>query len=214
MVDDLDTTFIARVANVRERLDDERTVALTFDDGPDPQYTPRTLDALAGLGVTATFFLVGARAALHPHLVERIVAEGHEVGSHSYDHPEPGTLSVGALGRNYRAGRRAVEDAAGRAVRRFRPPKGFIDRAGAVAVRAAGMTSTWLWTTDPNDWAPGASADAIAAHPSEPGAVWLLHDGLQPPVATANDRSETIAALAGIVARLQRSGMRFVVLPT
>ena len=65
----------------------EKLIALTFDDGPDPEWTPRVLDALAALGMRATFFLVGEPAERHPALVERILAEGHEAGSHSWDHP-------------------------------------------------------------------------------------------------------------------------------
>ena len=75
----------------------EKAIALTFDDGPDPEWTPRVLDALGRLGMRATFFLVGERAARHPELVARIAAEGHEVGSHSWDHPSLPELAPAAV---------------------------------------------------------------------------------------------------------------------
>ena len=75
----------------------EKLIALTFDDGPDPEWTPPVLDALARHGMRATFFVVGERAERHPELVARILAEGHETGSHSWDHPSLPELSPAAV---------------------------------------------------------------------------------------------------------------------
>lgn len=211
-LDGADARFVRAVGRVRERLTTP-AIALTFDDGPDPESTPRVLDALARLGAPATFFLVGRQAARHPTLVARIVEAGHAIGSHSYDHPDPWTLPLRPLVGNYRAGRHAVEDAAGEPVTRFRPPKGFIDRTGAIAARAAGVSTTWLWTVDPHDWMPGARPDTIAATVAEAGSVWLLHDAIQPPVPAAADRSATIAALDPIVRTARAAGRQLVVLP-
>jgi len=122
---------------VRHHLD--RTgdvVALTFDDGPDPDHTPAILDELARLGVVATFFLVGRRASTHPDIVRRILDEGHAVGSHSDSHPEPWRVSLRPLVLEYRRGRVHVEQAARRPVPLFRPPKGHVNASGAVAMRA------------------------------------------------------------------------------
>jgi peptidoglycan/xylan/chitin deacetylase (PgdA/CDA1 family) len=211
-IDDADARFVRVVARVREQLD-TGDVALTFDDGPDPDSTPRVLDALGALDARATFFLVGRQAAAHPAIVRRIISEGHAIGSHSYDHPDPWELPLRALARNYRDGRNAVENAAGARVTRFRPPKGYLYRRGAIAIRAAGVAATWLWTLDPHDWQPGATATAIAASPPEAGAVWLLHDAIQPPVPGAMDRSETVAAIERIVHATRTAGRDCVVLP-
>lgn len=214
-IDDGDARFVRVVARVRDRLDSD-DLALTFDDGPDAVSTPRVLDALAALDARATFFLVGRAAVACPAIVRRIAAEGHAIGSHSFDHPDPWTLSLRALTRNYRDGRHAVEDALGAGVTRFRPPKGHLDRTGAIAARLAGVRTTWLWTHDPLDWEPGVCAAAITrfVHDApEPGAVWLLHDAIQPPVPAASDRSATITALAPIVDAARASGRACVVLP-
>ncbi len=128
-------------------------VALTFDDGPDPRHTPAILEELRRLDALATFFLVGDRAAAHPDLVRRIVADGHAVGSHSGSHPDPWRLSLRSLAREYRRGRTLVEQAAGRPVHLFRPPKGYIDLRGALAIGGARVTS-WLWTVDARTGCP------------------------------------------------------------
>ena len=88
-------------------------VALTFDDGPDPQTTPLILDTLRDRGVQATFFVVGRRVAENPGLLRRIVAEGHAVGNHTYDHADMSSLSVGQMRDQLRGTQKAVDDALG-----------------------------------------------------------------------------------------------------
>lgn len=204
-----------RAARLHERIDPAgAAVALTFDDGPDPQHTPAILDELGRLGITATFFLVGRRARAHPELVRRILAEGHAVGSHSDSHPEPWRVPLRGLARDYRQGRAEVERAAGRPVPLFRPPKGHVDGAGAAAMLAARLRP-WLWTIDPHDWEPGIRPDAIVAGVAglQPGDVVLLHDAIEGPLApSALDRSATRQALAGIAALAAERGLRFATL--
>jgi peptidoglycan/xylan/chitin deacetylase (PgdA/CDA1 family) len=130
---------LVRSARAREGLPAAGgAVALTFDDGPDPEFAPAFLDELRRLRIVATFFVVGHRARARPDLVRRALDEGHAVGSHSDTHPEPWTLPLGALTRDYRRGRQAAEAVVGRRVRLFRPPKGYLDGTGAVAMFGAG----------------------------------------------------------------------------
>lgn len=190
-------------------------VALTFDDGPDPEHTPVVLDELRRLAVLATFFLVGRRAKAHPHLVRRILDEGHALGSHSYSHPDPWTVPLRRLVGEYRQGRAHVESAAGRPVALFRPPKGFMSGGGAAAMLAA-RVRPWLWTIDPRDWEPDVQPAQIVAGVDgmQGGDVILLHDAIEGPLApSALDRSATSAALPAIVALGRRRGLRFVTLP-
>lgn len=189
-------------------------LALTFDDGPDPTWTPRLLDLLADLEVRASFFLVGRRAAARPDLVQRMVREQHTVGSHTWSHPDPWSLSRSALVADYRDGRRAVEDAAGRTARLFRPPQGHLGLWESVAVRRAGL-ACWLWTVDTEDWRPTTDADAVvrAAASSGPGDVVLLHDALERPlVPVAADRAATLAAIPRLVAAARSRGLRLMTL--
>jgi peptidoglycan/xylan/chitin deacetylase (PgdA/CDA1 family) len=189
-------------------------VALTFDDGPDDRFTPALLDALGELHVPATFFCVGRRAERRPDLVRRMVDEGHAVGSHSWSHADPGTLGSRGVWRDYARGHTAVARAAKRRVRLFRPPKGHLDRRGAVVARALRL-ETWLWTVDGRDWEPGASAATICQEAAtlEPGGVLLLHDGLEQPLdPSARDRTPTLEALHAIVASARRRGLEFTTL--
>lgn len=153
-------------------------MALTFDDGPDPQRTPAVLDLLARQGVRATFFVVGARAEVHPELVRRMVAEGHVVGNHSYTHSW--RFPLRSLGRTMEELRRTGEvlhRITGRQPRLFRPPFGVTNPTIARAVRRLGL--------DPVGWSirsldtMGQSPERVAARilrRLHPGAVILLHD--------------------------------------
>jgi peptidoglycan/xylan/chitin deacetylase (PgdA/CDA1 family) len=190
----------------------ERGVALTFDDGPDPVFTPQVLDVLAQHDALATFFAVGKRAERHPELVRRILDEGHALGSHSWSHREPGDLSARALARDYRAGRRAVEAAAWRDTPLFRPPKGLWDARTALLTRTGGM-QTWLWTANTEDYRPGIDPGEIADRGAAVtgGGVILLHDAIELPLAPeAEDRSATVAALPGLIEQIRARGLDLV----
>ncbi len=205
-----------RLAGVRTGLDaSSRAVALTFDDGPDPEHTPALLDRLADLGVVATFFVVGVHARAHPELVRRTVEAGHAIGSHSWSHPEPWTVELSTLRREYRDGRRALEDVLGRDVPLFRPPKGYVSVKGACAMRAARLRP-WLWTVDPRDWEPGVTSAALQDRLAalDAGAVVLLHDALVGALTRdVVDRSPTIGALERVVSCAHERGLRFTTLP-
>lgn len=203
-----------RLTTMHDRLPLAGAVALTFDDGPHPVHTPQVLDVLRELGVHATFFMVGQRAADHPDLVRRIVAEGHSIGSHSATHPEPWTVGVRSLSADYRRGRSLVEEAAGTEVTLFRPPKGHWDLRGAIAARRSNLRP-WRWTVDPEDWRPDTSSTEIIDRLAEltDGDVVLLHDSIEGPLApSALDRSATVGALPGIVEHCRSRGLRLVTL--
>jgi len=206
---------LPRVAGVRYAVPDvSEGVALTFDDGPDSSFTPELLDILNAAGVAATFFVVGQRAVKYPSIVRRIRQEGHVLGSHTWSHPDPGTASAKTLLREYRDGRHAVEDVAGTQVPLFRPPMGHVGLKSVTAMRLA-RVRPWLWNCDPEDWRPGARREVIvrAVEAVTPGAVVLLHDGIELPLAAeALDRSETIAAVRQILRAADRHGLRFTTL--
>lgn len=201
-----------RVARLRRSVGPD-AAALTFDDGPG-DHTAALLDVLAHHHVRATFFLVGRNAAHAPHLVRRIVDEGHAVASHSWSHPDPRRLSVAAMFREVRDGRRSVEDVVGRPVPLYRPPHGHMGPMGALVNRAA-RVRTWLWTLDPVDWEPELTPETLATRlrPMIPGDVVVLHDGVEQPVAPAAlDRSAMIAGLDAFLSAATTAGMRFTTL--
>ncbi|WP_214405829.1 polysaccharide deacetylase family protein [Pseudonocardia lacus] len=160
-----------------------RTVALTFDDGPDPRWTPQVLDLLARHGAVATFCLLGENAARHPDLVADIVDAGMRLCDHSRTHELDPAAPQDGLAHD------ELVELAGTGVEWFRAPRGEWSRAVQVAVGAAGMRPLG-WSVDSRDWTrpgTGAIVRQVQQH-VHPGAVVLLHDGGGP-------REQTVEAL-------------------
>ncbi len=176
-------------------------LCLTFDDGPHPEHTPRVLDVLAAQGIHATFFVVGARAASHPEIVRRVVAEGHAIGHHSYHHHEPRETSASELLAEVEDSVRLIHELTGVKSRLFRPPHGNLTLAKLIRLLGAGQTVV-LWNVDPRDFeaADGAElARRLRERPVRAGDLVLLHDSC-PLAATA---------LPGLVADAGARGLRF-----
>lgn len=167
-------------------------LALTYDDGPDAEWTPRLLDALHRARATATFFPIAPRAAAHPDLIARMLAEGHTVGLHCDDHvrhtdrDEPWLVrdTARALARLRAAGARPTL---------WRTPWGVTAPFSESVARAHGLRITG-WTVDTHDWrgdTAEAMLDATRDH-LRPGAIVLAHDGVGPG-ARRSDAAQTIA---------------------
>jgi len=155
-----------------------RSVALTFDDGPDPTHTPAVLDRLRALGVRATFFVVGRKVEACPALVARIAREGHEIGHHSYSHAPPDETSAQALVAEARRTSTLLERLLGKRPCLFRPPHGKLTPGKLLGLWALGQTIV-LWNRDPKDFARGAADPIRRWFQTESlagGDIVLLHD--------------------------------------
>jgi peptidoglycan-N-acetylglucosamine deacetylase len=185
------------------------TVALTFDDGPDPEWTPKVLEVLRNSGVKATFCLVGQNVQAYPDLVRAIVAEGHTLCNHSWDHDESlGQLGKAAIRADMKRASAAIEAAVpGAPISYFRAPGGNWTASLVSVSRELGMTPL-SWTVDPRDWArpPVASIVRTITSSCETGAIFLLHDG-------GGNRSNTVEAVRSFLPALSRTNA-FVALPT
>lgn len=188
-----------------------RIAYLTFDDGPGPE-TGQVLDILAAKGVKATFCVVGQRVAENTELVRRIVAEGHTVCNHSWDHPDGfDTLAPDVLAGQIGRTQDAVIAATGHTPRYLRAPGGrFGDPAGPV--HQAGQQARTLllgWGVDSRDWTRPGSAAIVSTvlGTVTPGAIILLHD------AGGTDRRQTIEALPQVIDGLQAAGYTLAALP-
>jgi len=153
-------------------------VALTFDDGPDPDSTPSILDALDALGWQATFFCLGAQVRRAPDLTRELVSRGHEVGVHGDKHTShlrrPFTSTIPDVLR----ARDTLENVTGRQARWFRPPYGAVSSSTLLAARQSGLQLV-LWTSWGLDWQAHATGRTVAANVARtfhPGATVLLHD--------------------------------------
>jgi peptidoglycan/xylan/chitin deacetylase (PgdA/CDA1 family) len=154
-------------------------IALTFDDGPDPVYTPRILDILAQWGVSATFFMVAENARRYPDVVQQIVARGHEVGSHGMHHSPFWFLSPKRSRLEIQESLATLQDLTGIPVRCFRPPWGMSNLVTHYWMRKAAQKVV-LWSLDSLDWFFMTPAKVIIKKVSRwvrPGAIILFHDG-------------------------------------
>ena len=179
-----------------------RRVALTFDDGPDPLWTPRVLDALGAAGVRGTFFLVGERAERAPEVVKRMAAEGHEIGNHSWSHRSLWLCGPRATEREIRRAHDRIGALAGAPPRHFRPPWGMVNAAMFSAVRRVGERCVF-WSIQPEGQRP-ASAERQVAHVlrrAHPGAIVDLHDAEGTPAAPQRLLQALPALLDGLCER-------------
>jgi peptidoglycan/xylan/chitin deacetylase (PgdA/CDA1 family) len=162
---------------VRRGAPGRRQIALTFDDGPDPDATPRLLALLAQRDVRATFFLIGERAARHPGVVRAIVSQGHEVGNHTWRHRNAWFLSPAASARELTEGARLLAAITGQVPRLYRPPWGIVNVAALRAARQAGLT-TVLWSIQPEGLRPRPPEAQLrhCAARLHDGAILDLHD--------------------------------------
>ncbi len=191
---------------------EERKVALTFDDGPNRDATPRILDALAEHGVKATFFILGRHAERWPDLVHRAVREGHQVGNHGYFHRKLHFKSPRYVRRDVLLGKRAIERAGASPPHFFRAPHGFRSPwvsaiAGSLGERTIGW-SLGVWDSDQ----PGVKKIVEQVIEGvKPGSIVLLHDG--DGYNADGNRLQTAAALPKIITGLRERGYEFVTLP-
>ncbi len=153
-------------------------IALTFDDGPNPAWTPRLLDVLAEHGVKAAFFMLGSRAEQEPELVRRVAAEGHLIGNHSWSHPNLSRTAAAKVREELTQTSAVLEQLTGEQVRYFRPPFGARRPVVFKIARELGLTPV-LWNAMTSDWSE-TNAETIA------GALAAKIDGLKKSGSAAN----------------------------
>ena len=178
--------------------------ALTFDDGPHPEYTPAILDLLAEHGIRATFFLIGERARQHPDLVRRIASSGHALGSHTQTHRELPTLDAKQLEWELDAGRQSIHDASGVDSRLMRPPRGLVDAKSIWRVHQLGFKMIH-WSRTYSDYlADGMDPllGRIRTTQLRPRDIVLFHD----------TNPHTAQALRVVIPEWTNAGRRFAVL--
>ncbi len=187
-------------------------IVLTFDDGPDPDYTPQILDILKREHVPAAFFVVGSMAEKNVPLLRREFDEGYEIGNHTFFHPDISTISLQRVNLELNATRKLIESVTGRSTILFRPPFNAdaepqtIAEVIPVAESRKQSYITIGESIDPWDWQPGVTADSIIARTirqHEAGSMLLLHD------AGGDTREETIKALPAIIHYFKSHGYKF-----
>ncbi|WP_326655224.1 MULTISPECIES: glycosyltransferase [unclassified Streptomyces] len=188
----------------------DKQLVLTFDDGPDPVWTPKVLDKLKQYNAHGVFFVTGTMTSRHPELVERMVREGHEVGLHTFNHPDLSFQSTSRIDWELSQNQLAIAGAAGIRTSLFRPP--YSSFADAMDNKSWPVTQyigsrgyiTALNNTDSEDWKrPGVDAIIKQATPKgTQGSIVLMHD-------SGGDRSQTVAALGRFLPQMKARGYRF-----
>jgi peptidoglycan/xylan/chitin deacetylase (PgdA/CDA1 family) len=183
---------------------DRRVIALTFDDGPDPDRTPALLDALGELGVPGTFFVIGKRADAHPELCARMAREGHEIGNHTYNHRYLPLQRSKQVEAELAATDAAIERATGIVPTLARPPWGGRSPANVRAFDRLDKRVV-LWDVNSYDWKdlPPADVAQRVVERARPGSIILMHDG-------GRDHTGTIAAVRMLVPELRSRGFEMV----
>jgi polysaccharide deacetylase family sporulation protein PdaB len=173
-----------------------RKVALTFDDVPDPRFTPQVLDILKAKRVRATFFVVGTRAGKHPGLVRRIHREGHNIGNHSYSHPDFSKLSLEKMKEQISRAEQEIAGIVGFRPRLIRPPYGEIVPRQLEWAKRRGYTVV-NWNVDSSDWRQLGAGRIFrnVTRSVKPGSVVLMHAG----GGTGQSLSGTVRALPRII---------------
>lgn len=153
-------------------------IAITFDDGPTPNITERVLAELEKRRVRATFFMIGQNVKAHPSLARTVVDAGHEVGNHSYTHPQLGKLPAERVEDELKRTQDVIADATGKVPQWFRPPYGsFNKKEQGIIPMKLGLGIVY-WSVDPRDWSqPGASnITSRVLGGTQPGSIVLMHD--------------------------------------
>ncbi|MBA3708051.1 MAG: polysaccharide deacetylase family protein [Planctomycetes bacterium] len=191
------------------RVPGSRDCALTYDDGPNPEVTPRLLDLLAGSDQRATFFVIGSHVRRHPHLVRRMVAEGHAVGLHSDTHSRWFNCWLpGRIQRDLDACGKAIADAAGiPSPRLFRPPVGLKNPMVGFVCGRMGLRAI-TWTARARDTGSPAVEVVLAriAGALRPGGICVMHDGHEP--GRDGVRASCLESTPLAIARLTSLGLR------
>ncbi|MBE6575928.1 MAG: polysaccharide deacetylase family protein [Ruminococcaceae bacterium] len=182
----------------------EDKIAITFDDGPHPRYTPQILSILEEFGVRATFFVVGENVEYYPDLIGRILAAGHEIGNHTYDHGRMPRQTVEQMKKEILRTEGAVYELSDYRTKVLRPPEGMLNDSVIEAARALDYRVV-LWNIDTRDWdhtPPEKIAEQILAQ-VQSGDIILMHDYI-------GRNSPTPEALRLVLPELLRRGYRFV----
>lgn len=196
---------------VLRRTGSPRTLALTFDDGPNPAITPALLDLLGRYRARATFFLIGRHVRACPALAAELVARGHAAGNHTDTHPNLLWCSPRRIREELTRCQDAVAQATGRQPRWMRPPYGFRGPQLAGIVRRGGWAGVALWTRAAFDWKPQPPEPVIRRLArARGGEILLLHDG--DPFLDRADRSHVLRALEHWLPRWTGAGLEFVTL--
>jgi len=205
-------TRFGQVGVISRAQKGEGKIALTFDDGPDPYYTPQVLNILERYQVKACFFVNGIKARAHPELIKQIVLAGHEIGNHGFHHKAAWLLGPIATTREITETNNIIEKLTGQKTRFYRPAWGLFNLFSIWYYWHKGFKVV-LWTYMSWDWGKRASAESITRkvlNKIRDGVILILHDSDSNPGASPGGPARVVAALPQILEEIKHRGLQVV----
>jgi peptidoglycan-N-acetylglucosamine deacetylase len=206
-----DQAVITRRDTIYHVPSSEKVVALTFDDGPSPKWTPQILDVLKAGQAKATFFMLGEHVEKYPQVARRVAAEGHEIGNHTYDHHVLIYYKTEELEKELKDAQEAIYKVTGVTTKYFRPPKAWLTESEKKDIKRLGYEII-LWSLNSKDWVTFDDRYIVKyiLHYVHPGDILLFHDsgGVFKP--EGGKRKETVSAVKRLIEKLRARGYRFV----
>ncbi len=206
-----DQAVIVRKGTFYHELTSDKVVALTFDDGPSPVWTPKILDELKKAGVKATFFMLGRHVEQYPDVAKRVAAEGHEIGNHTYDHHVLIYYKTEELEKEIKDAEKIIKNATGKTTRYFRPPKAWLTAAEKQKIEDMGYR-TVLWSLNSKDWVTfhDKQITSYLLRHIRPGDIILFHDSGGVFGTEGGNRTQTVKVIPRLVGKLKEKGYKFV----
>jgi len=189
----------------------EKLIALTFDDGPSPVWTPKVLEQLKNVGVKATFFMTGEHVLSYPGVARSVAEDGHEIGNHSYGHQVLVYFTDSELTREIKDTERVIREATGVTTQYFRPPKAWLFAREKEKIRAMGYKII-LWSLNSKDWVNFSDKYLLSylVGNIRPGDILLFHDSGGAFKTEGGDRQQTIRTVPLLVEKMREKGFKFV----
>jgi peptidoglycan/xylan/chitin deacetylase (PgdA/CDA1 family) len=206
-----DQAVLVRKNTIYHKATKDKVVALTFDDGPSPIWTPQILAKLKDYGIKATFFMIGEHVQRYPEIARYVAEQGHEIGNHSFRHHIIFYYKPEELIEDIKHAEKIIRKATGKTTIYFRPPKAWLTAQEKVICSQLGYKIV-LWTLNSKDWV-GFDDQYIIKYILKnirPGDIILFHDSGGLLSTEGGDRHETVNSLTKLIERLQKKGYRFV----
>lgn len=206
-----DQAVIVRKGTVYRLNTNEKVVALTFDDGPSPVWTPKILDELKRADVKATFFMLGKHVADYPQIAKRVAQEGHEIENHGYTHRVLIYYKMDELESEIKDTEKIIKEVTGQTTRFFRPPKAWLTHKEKQKIKEMGYEVV-LWFLNSKDWVTFHDKHIrryILTH-IRPGDIILFHDSGGAFTSEGGSRRQTVKTIFRLTEQLRQRGYRFV----
>ena len=206
-----DQAIITRRDTIYRVPSSGKIVALTFDDGPSPDWTPKILDALKEENIKATFFMLGRHVEEYPDVARRVAEDGHEIGNHTYDHHVLIYYKTEELEKEIRDAQAAIYKATGITTKYFRPPKAWLTGNEKKQIRSMGY-ETILWSLNSKDWVTfhDKQITSYILRNIRPGDIILFHDSGGVFHAEGGSRKQTVKTISRLAGKLREKGYKFV----